>query len=208
MGGPLGANAQVWLVRHGETTWSRCGRHTGRTDVELTERGREQARALRAVFAAIKPILVLVSPRTRAVQTAELAGLHVDAIDPDLAEWDYGECEGLTTQQIRERDPGWTIWTGAVPGGESAEQVAARADRVLALARAKLLADDVGPVVLVAHGHMNRMLGARWIGLTPSGGGVFALGTATTSVLGFEHGRPVIERWNVAPPERSAVDLP
>jgi broad specificity phosphatase PhoE len=208
MGSPLGPDAQVWLIRHGETEWSRGGRHTGRTDIGLTERGRAQAGALRPVLAALRPALVLVSPRVRAQTTAELAGLTIDAVDPDLAEWDYGDYEGLTTPEIRERDPGWTIWTGKVPGGESAEQVAARADRVLARARTQLTRDPGRPVVLVAHGHMNRMLGARWIDLAPTEGGVFALGTATTSVLGFEHGSPVIAHWNVTPPEPLTPDLP
>src|ERR1700759_518853 len=113
------AGAEIWLVRHGETEWSRSGQHTGRTDLELTGRGRAQARALRPVFADLEPALVLCSPRTRAAETAELAGLVVDDVDPDLAEWDYGDYEGLTSAEIHKHDPGWTIWTGVVPGGET-----------------------------------------------------------------------------------------
>ncbi len=202
MGTPLADDAQVWLVRHGETEWSRSGQHTGRTDLELTDIGRAQATALRPTFVAMKPSLVLCSPRTRAAQTAQLAGLHVDAVDPDLAEWDYGEYEGLTSPQIRERDPAWTIWTGVTPGGETPAQVSARADRMLARARASV-AD--GPVVLVAHGHISRALGARWVGLTVQAGAYLALGTAATCVLSAEHEIPVIEHWNVAHPSTQEV---
>ena len=199
---PLPDDTQVWLVRHGETEWSRSGQHTGQTDLELTDVGRAQAAALRPIFAAIAPSLVLCSPRRRAAQTAQLAGLRVDAVDPDLAEWDYGDYEGLTTQQIRERDPGWTIWTGVTPGGETADQVAARADRVLARARANVTR---GPVILVAHGHISRVLGARWVGLAAPAGAYLALGTAATCVLGAEYETPVIEHWNVVHPSVQEV---
>ncbi len=194
MGAPLADDAQVWLVRHGETEWSRTGQHTGRTDIDLTAAGRAQALALRPVLSALKPSLVLCSPRLRATETARLAGLTVDAIDDDLAEWDYGDYEGLTSAQIRQQDPDWTIWTGFTPGGETADQVLARADRVLD--RARTAAAD-GPVILVAHGHMSRVLGVRWIDLAVTAGEHFALGTAATCVLGAEHGTPVIARWNV-----------
>jgi broad specificity phosphatase PhoE len=190
---PLADETQVWLVRHGETEWSLSGQHTGRTELELTDRGRTQALSLRGPLAGLRPSLVLCSPRVRAQQTAELAGLHVDAIDPDLAEWDYGDYEGLTSAQIQLRDPGWTIWTGKIPGGESADQVLARAQRVLERARSS--AAD-GPVVLVAHGHISRVLGICWIDLPITAGASFALGTAATCVLGAEHGVPVIDHWN------------
>ena len=125
-------DAQLWLIRHGETEWSRSGQHTSRTDVPLTANGERQATALRGLLAELRPVFVLCSPRQRAVRTAELAGLTVDAIDDDLVEWDYGQYEGLTTKQIREAVPGWSLWTHPMPGGETPAQVTARADRVLA----------------------------------------------------------------------------
>ena len=131
------------------------------------------------------------------MRTADLAGLHVDAIDPDLVEWDYGDYEGMTTPQIREQVPDWTLWTHPVPNGELPAQVSARADRVLRRAAEKL---DAGPVVFVAHGHISRVIGARWIGLHAVDGGRLALGTAAPSILGAQHGAPVIERWNLPNP--------
>lgn len=195
--GPVPADAAIWLIRHGETEWSRDGKHTGLTDVPLTDKGEQQAAALAGVLAGVRPALVLSSPRVRARHTAELAGLAVDDIDENLAEWEYGEYEGLTTPQIRETVPGWTLWTHAVPGGDSPALVSKRADAVLRRALAAL-AD--GPVVLVAHGHMCRVIGARWIGLTALDGGKFALGTAAPSLLGGEHGSPVMSRWNLPNP--------
>jgi broad specificity phosphatase PhoE len=188
---------ELWLIRHGETEWSRTGRHTGRTDVALTAEGEAQAAALRPLLAGLDPVLVLCSPRERAQATARLAGLSVTAIDEDLAEWDYGDYEGRTTAEIREQVPGWTLWTHGVPNGETAEQVSARADRVLLRAAGDL---RTGPVVLIAHGHISRVIGARWIGLPASGGGRLALGTAAPSVLGSQHGIPVIYRWNLPNP--------
>ena len=193
----LPSTTRVWLIRHGETECSRAGRHTGRTDLDLTEHGVEQALALRPMLADLKPSLVLCSPRLRAQRTAELAGLHVDATDANLAEWDYGDYEGLTSAQIGQRDPGWTIWSGRVPHGETAEQVGARADRVLARIRAHL---GEGPVVLLGHGHINRVLAARWLRLHVSAGGYFSLGTAAPCVLGAEHHQPVIAQWNIPNP--------
>jgi broad specificity phosphatase PhoE len=190
---PLRDGVQLWLVRHGETEWSRTGRHTGRTDVPLTTRGEQQARDLRAGLAALDPALVLSSPRERARRTAELAGLTVDAIDDDLAEWDYGDYEGRTSAEIREHDPQWTIFSGAVPDGETAAQVGARADRVLARAARSL---DRGPVVLVAHGHICRVLGARWIGLAVADGARLQLYPASPCVLGVEHAVPQLVHWN------------
>ncbi|WP_096305124.1 acid phosphatase [Jatrophihabitans sp. GAS493] len=189
----------MWLIRHGETEWSRSGQHTGKTDLPLTELGERQARAVRDIVGHLKPSLVLSSPRQRALRTAELAGLRVDAVDDDLAEWDYGDYEGLTSQQIHQRDPDWTVWTHGCPGGETGAQVAARADRVLAVA-AQHAVD--GPVVLVAHGHMSRVLGIRWIGLPITAGASFALDTAAPSMLGAQHEVPVIMHWNIPNPVR------
>jgi broad specificity phosphatase PhoE len=195
--GPLIDGAEIWLIRHGETAWSKSGQHTGRTDIPLTPHGEEQAGALRDRLAKLSPALVLSSPRQRALRTAELAGITVDAIDPDLAEWDYGDYEGLTTPQIREQVPDWSLWTHGVPGGETAAQVGRRADRVLSAAATE---SAKGPVLLFAHGHISRVLGARWIGLATVDGGRFTLGTAAPSVLGSEHHLPVIERWNLPNP--------
>ncbi|MEO6885141.1 MAG: histidine phosphatase family protein [Jatrophihabitantaceae bacterium] len=189
--------AELWLIRHGETEWSRSGQHTGRTDLPLLPDGEAQARALRIVLAGVHPALVLCSPRRRAQQTATLAGLSVDAIDQDLAEWDYGDYEGLTSQQIRADVPGWSIWTHGARGGESVEQVSARADRVLQRAAATLAQ---GPVILVAHGHIGRVLGARWIDLPAAAGANLLLGTAAPSMLGWQYDNPVIAQWNLPNP--------
>jgi probable phosphoglycerate mutase len=191
------ADAQLWLIRHGETAWSRGGQHTSRTDVPLTANGERQASALRGMLVDVHPVFVLCSPRQRAVRTARLAGLAVDAIDDDLVEWDYGEYEGMTTEEIRKAVPGWSLWTHPMPGGETPSQVAARADRVLARAAARL---EEGPVVLVAHGHVCRVIGARWIGLQATDGARVALDTAAPSVLGTEHDISVIHRWNMPNP--------
>jgi probable phosphoglycerate mutase len=185
--------AQLWLIRHGQTEWSRTGRHTGRTDVPLNELGELQALALAPQLAPLHPALVLCSPRLRAQRTAELAGLHIDAIDGDLAEWDYGDYEGVTSAAIHQINPGWTIFSMPTPGGETAGQIAERADRVLLRAAAALSA---GPVVLVAHGHLNRVLGARWIGRPVDGGAHLLLGEAAPCVLSAQYGQPVIEQWN------------
>jgi probable phosphoglycerate mutase len=184
---------QVWLARHGETDWARLGRHTGRTDIPLTDVGRRQADALRAGLGGVAFALVLTSPLARAAETARLAGFGDRAVvEADLAEWDYGELEGRTTADIRGDDPGWSIWRGPWPGGENLEDVAARADRVIARVRAV-----DGDVLLFGHGHLLRILAARWVGLAPSDGGRFALSTATVSVLGWDRETPVIESWNV-----------
>jgi broad specificity phosphatase PhoE len=184
------------LVRHGETEWSRGGRHTGSTDVPLTPFGERQAAALAPVLATLRPVLVLASPRERARRTAELAGATAET-DPDLAEWAYGEYEGVTTPEIRRDRPGWTIWTGDPPGGETAAQVGARADRVLARAHEAMPAGDV---LLFTHGHFGRVLAARYLGLPVDGGRLFALGPASPCLLGTEHGFPVIQRWNLPNP--------
>jgi broad specificity phosphatase PhoE len=192
--------AALWLIRHGQTEWSRDGRHTGSTDIPLTAHGEDEARALGPLVRSLHPALVLCSPRSRAQRTAELAGLHIDAIDDDLAEWDYGDYEGLTSAEIHETVPGWTIFTHGAPGGEQAADVAKRADRVLARAAEAL---SGGPVVLVAHGHMSRVLGARWIGLPATAGANFLLSEAAPCVLSAEKGVPVINRWNQPNPATS-----
>jgi broad specificity phosphatase PhoE len=191
---------RVFLLRHGETEWSVSGKHTGRTDVPLTDRGRERAVAAGRLGVRLlegAPALVLSSPRSRARVTAELAGLTVDRTDERLAEWEYGDCEGRTTPEIRETVPGWTVWTHPCPGGETAEEVGARADAVLADARA---AREGGDVVLVGHGHFSRVLLARWIGLPASEGVRFQMEAASWAVLGDERGVPRIDGVNLASP--------
>jgi broad specificity phosphatase PhoE len=184
--------AEILLVRHGQTEWSRDMRHTGRTDVPLTDEGRRQAGELRPLLRGHEFTRVLTSPLSRAMDTCLLAGLG-DRAEPreELLEWDYGEYEGLTTPHIRERRPGWDLWRDGCPWGEQAAEVAARADRVIA----ELRSLD-GDAVLFAHGHVLRVLGARWVGLEAEGGALLYLATATVSVLGYERERPVIRRWN------------
>jgi broad specificity phosphatase PhoE len=183
------------LLRHGETTWSATGRHTGRTDAALTAGGETEAIRLRARVAEMHFSTVWCSPLVRARRTAELAGLTPVELDADLMEWDYGEMEGRTTAEIRQEYPGWTVWDGPWPGGETIDEVAARADRVVARVRAT--AGDGTPVVaLVAHGHILRVVAARWLGAAPRAGRWLALETGTVSVLGWEHETPVIQRWN------------
>jgi len=184
----------VVLIRHGETSWSASGKHTGRTDVPLTERGRRQAADLGATVAGWRFALALTSPLQRAAETARLAGLSCTAED-DLQEWDYGELEGLTTPEIREDLPGWTIWRGPVPGGEGVAEVAARVDRVIE----RVQAVD-GDVVLVSHGHLLRALAARWLEWPAVEGRRLVLDTATLGVLGTERGSQAILRWNMPPP--------
>src|SRR5262245_51380845 len=172
---------EIYLVRHGETEWSRDGRHTGRTDIPLTEKGREQARVLRAALAQHSFARVLTSPLGRAVETCRLAGLDDSAEATDgLLEWDYGDYEGLTSPQIRERRPDWSLWRDGCPGGEAPAEVGARVDRVL-----ESLHGLDGDAVLFAHGHVLRVLAARWLGLEPAIGSKLALSVATLSVLGF-----------------------
>ncbi|MDG4826054.1 histidine phosphatase family protein [Asanoa sp. WMMD1127] len=186
--------AEIVLVRHGQTEWSASGQHTSYSDIELTPTGERQAAELGARLEDRAFAAVISSPRERAVRTAELAGLRITEIDDDLAEWNYGRYEGITSKEIHERyDPTWSLWTDGAPEGETPPQVGARVDRVLAKA-AKLL--DQGDVALVGHGHTLRVVGARWIGLGPEGGGLLKLDTATISVLGFEHGTRVILQWN------------
>jgi broad specificity phosphatase PhoE len=184
---------QIHLVRHGETEWSRSGQHTGRTDLPLTELGRRQAEAIGERLRAHRWAFVLTSSASRAADTARLAGFPDAERTTDLMEWDYGQFEGRTTAQIRETLAGWSIWKGPWPDGETPEQVGDRVDRVIA----RCLAPDVtGDSLLFAHGHVLRVLAARWLGQSPRAGARYALRTATLSVLGWEHSTSVIEQWN------------
>jgi broad specificity phosphatase PhoE len=193
---------ELIVIRHGETAWSAARRHTGRTDIPLTEAGESSAAALTAALAARPVVAAFTSPAQRAARTAHLAGLAGVRTDPDLAEWDYGGYEGRTTADIRAERPDWYLWRdGVIPGdaehpGETIEQVADRADAVLKRVT-PLLAD--GDVVLVAHAHLLRILTARWLGQEPASGRLFRLDTGTLSTLGTEHDEPVITSWNVPP---------
>ena len=181
---------EIWLLRHAETEWSRLGRHTGRTDVPLTDAGREHARTLAGRVATHRFSMVLCSPLSRARETADLVGLQPQLRD-DLVEFDYGDYEGLTTPEIREQRPDWYLWRDGCPGGETPDDVGVRVDRVIAEA---LGAD--GDVALVAHGHVLRALAARWLEQPAGFGGRLRLDTSTISVLGFERDTRVILRWN------------
>jgi broad specificity phosphatase PhoE len=183
---------QLVLVRHGETEWSRDGRHTGRTDLPLTERGMREAERVRDVVRRFSFEAVLSSPLSRALETCRLAGLG-DAVETrdELREWDYGEYEGKTTAQIHKTDPDWLLWRDGCPGGERPAEVGARADRLLSE-----LAGEHGDVAVFGHGHMLRVLTARWLDLAPAEGARFALDTATLSVLGWEHDWHAVRAWN------------
>jgi probable phosphoglycerate mutase len=190
------------LVRHGETEWSRSGQHTGKSDIPLTELGEQQARAagelIRATLGPAEPALVLSSPRQRAWRTAELAGFDVEDRVADAAEWDYGDLEGLTSAEIRRQRPGWSVWTGPIPGGEDAAAVSARFDRLLNSITDRLAASGrSGPVLVFSHGHAIRCLAARWLGEPVTSGRRFWLGTGAVCSLGYEHERPVVLRWNI-----------
>ena len=189
------ARPEVWLARHGETEWSRDMRHTGHTDIELTERGREQAREIGDALGGRRFARVITSPLARAAETCRLAGL-AEAAEPSdaLLEWDYGDYEGLTTAKIREDRPGWVLWRDGCPGGETAAEVGARVDPLVAELR-----DAPGDVALFGHGHALRVLAARWLGLPPTDGALLALDTATLSTLGWERETPVLRRWNASP---------
>jgi len=186
------ASGQLFLVRHGQTEWSRDGRHTGRTDVPLTPHGRHEAALVGRYLSGHRFALVLTSPLGRALETCRLAGFGGVALErDDLREWDYGEYEGRTTAEIREERPGWTLWRDGVPGGEPVDEVGSRADAVIAEARAA-----GGDVALFAHGHVLRILAARWLGLPARDGSLLALDPATVSILGYERESPVIRLWN------------
>lgn len=183
--------SELWLVRHGQTEWSRDHRHTSVTDLPLLPEGEEVARSLAERLDPAEFAVVRTSPRQRARRTAELAGFPDAEVDEDLVEWAYGDHEGITTEEIRETVPGWTVWTHPSPGGESAEEVSARLDRVVQRARAV-----DGRTLVFAHGHCLRALAARWLGLPVADGRHLKLGTATVSVLAWERETPVVERWN------------
>jgi len=183
---------EIWLFRHGETEWSQSGQHTGRTDLPLIPAGRDRAAAVGRRLNGRPFALVLSSPLVRALETCRLAGYGEAAqLTDDLREWDYGDYEGRRTADIQTERPEWSLWSDGVPNGETAEEVGQRADRVLARA-----ASAGGDVALFSHGHILRVLSARWLGLAPTGGQMFELGTAAVSVLGFEHDYHVIRRWN------------
>jgi broad specificity phosphatase PhoE len=188
------AGTRLFLVRHGETEWSASGRHTGWTDIPLNENGIEQAERLGERLVGYTFAHVVSSPLSRAHDTCRIGGLaDVAVVDPDLREWDYGEFEGRTTDEIRRELPGWTIWSAQITRGESVDDVGRRVDRVMA----KVLAVD-GDVAIFGHGHALRILAARWLGLEPGAGSLFELSTATISRLGWERERRVIELWNGA----------
>ena len=200
--GMMAGMGELIVLRHGETEWSASGRHTGRTDIPLTKRGEAAAAELAPALARRQIVATFCSPAQRAVRTAELAGLTDIKLDPDLWEWDYGGYEGRTTPQIQQERPGWYLWRdGVIPGdaehpGETVAQVGARTDAVLARAKPLLASGDVA---LVAHGHVLRVLTARWLELNPDGGRLFRLDTGTYSTLGTEHDYPVISTWNLPP---------
>jgi len=186
------ADAEIWLVRHGETEWSLTGRHTGRSDIPLTPRGVRQAEMLGRRIGARRFARVVTSPLSRARDTCRLSGQGARAeLSPDLREWDYGRWEGRTSLEIRREVPDWTIWTGAVPGGETVDQVGERVDRVLERVRG-----SPGDVILFAHGHVLRILAARWLGLSARDGRYLGLDTASLSSLGHEREQPVVRSWN------------
>jgi broad specificity phosphatase PhoE len=200
---------ELILIRHGETEWSRSGRHTGRTDVALTDAGRAAAARLAPALAVRHIVATLSSPASRAAESANLAGLPDPVLDPNLQEWDYGGYEGLTSAEVGRHRIGWYLWRdGVIPGdadhpGESAAEVGARADAVLSTTGPLL---DAGDVALVAHGHLLRVLTARWLGLEPEAGRFFRLDTGTLSLLGFEHDENVISAWNM--PSGGLADAP
>ena len=183
---------EVILVRHGETEWSRSGQHTGRTDVPLTKTGVRNAELLASRLDERRFAAVFTSPLSRASETCRLAGLgEVAQIREELLEWDYGEYEGITTPEIREGRPGWLLWRDGCPGGEDSQQVGSRADRLIDELRGLR-----GDAALFAHGHVLRVIAARWVGLPPEAGGLLALSTGTVSVVGYEREVPVIRLWN------------
>jgi probable phosphoglycerate mutase len=191
----------VYVLRHGETEWSAEHRHTGTTDVPLTVAGEQQARLAGLVLSRLRgtnlpPALVLSSPRARALRTAELAGLEVDETTEDLAEWNYGDYEGLTTEQIQQKVPNWTVWSHPIPNGETADHVGKRASQLLDRVCAAMSGGDV---ILVGHGHFSRVLIARWLDESASEGVRFGLDPAGTTVLGSERGERQVLRSNVPP---------
>lgn len=190
----MGGATELWLIRHGETEWSASGKHTSWTDVTLTERGREKAVLLGRYLASVPFTAVFRSPMGRAKETCEIAGFGERAVvDKDLCEWNYGVYEGRTTAEIQNEISGWSVWKNPIVDGEKMEQVGARADAMIARA---LQAGDGGKVALFGHAHILRILAARWLGLEASGGRLFALGTGSVSVLGWERETRVVRSWN------------
>jgi len=188
----MAAPAQIAVVRHGQTEWSVNGRHTGTTDIPLTDAGRAEAVASAPLVHALAVDRVVCSPLQRARETCALLDLGLEpTIDADLVEWNYGRYEGITTKEIREAVPDWTVWFGDCPDGETPDDVATRVDRVIAAAR-----EAGGTTLVVAHGHVLRVLTARWLGLAPEDGRFFRLDTATVSLLGWERETPVVLKWN------------
>jgi probable phosphoglycerate mutase len=191
----MGVGTELWLMRHGETEWSLSGAHTSRTDIPLTEQGRKRAEKLRDYLKGTEFYAVFVSPMQRARETCAIAGFgDVAKVDDGLKEWDYGVYEGKTTKEIQAQIPGWSVWKNEIVGGETVEHVGERADGVIA--QALKTAPDGGKVALFAHAHILRILAARWIGLDATGGSLFALGTGSVSVLGWEREIRVIQSWN------------
>lgn len=190
------AKKELWLIRHGETEWSLSGAHTSTTDIALTEHGRQRAEELKEFLNGKKFDLVLTSPMSRAKETCAIAGYgDVAVVEPNLMEWNYGEAEGKTTPEMREKyGPEWSVWSSPIIGGEAVEVVGERADKVIERALAAMT--DGGAVALFAHAHILRILAARWIGLEARGGRLFALGTGSVSVLGFEREQKVVVKWN------------
>lgn len=191
----MSSGVELWLVRHGETEWSLSGAHTSRTDIPLTDRGRERAEKLKEYFEGMTFDAVFESPMQRARETCAIAGFgDVAKVEDGLKEWDYGVYEGKTTKEIQAEIPGWSVWKDEIVGGETVEHVGERADGVIA--RAVAAAPDGGKVALFAHAHILRILAARWMGLPAKDGAMLALGTGSVSVLGWERETRVIERWN------------
>jgi broad specificity phosphatase PhoE len=189
---------KLWLLRHGETEWSRSGQYTGLTDLPLTPLGEEQARSARPVLADVSFDLVLTSPLQRARRTAELAGFPDAVVAPEAHEWDYGQYEGINSAEVRAKNPGYLIWTHGVPGGETLNQVADRADSILARVRGpRPDGEGLHNVLLVAHGHFLRILAARWLNLDPIEGRHFLLGTAKVCTLGWDKRTPAVEQWGL-----------
>jgi broad specificity phosphatase PhoE len=186
--------ARIWLIRHGETEWTRSGQHTGTTDIALTDNGREQARSLAPLVAGAHLVRALSSPMARALETARLAGIADPEITNDLCELGYGEYEGRTTAEIRKTDPGWSVWDDDAPGGEKLAAAATRCRRVI-----DQVEGSDGDVALFGHGHIFRILGATWIGLPPAGGKLLGLSPASVSILGHEHEYRVVDLWNLTP---------
>jgi broad specificity phosphatase PhoE len=203
----MSVGVELWLVRHGETEWSADGRHTSRTDIPLTAHGRLRAKELGEYLKGVKFAAVLRSPMLRAKETCEIAGFgDVAVVDDGLKEWDYGVYEGRTTKEIQAEIPGWSVWKDAIVGGETVEQVGARADGVIARALAAAGDADGAKVALFAHAHILRILAARWVGLEARGGELFALGTGSVSVVGWERETRVVERWNRGFEEQACLD--